>query len=807
MSKTANLFVNLFVVTLVGQLWTACQTVDAADIEINFNRDVRPILSDKCFHCHGPDEASRKAELRLDDEAAIKVDRDGVVVVRPNDPAGSEMIRRIFSDDKSEIMPPHESEKPLSEQEKQILQRWIAGGAKWSQHWGYELPVKNEAPLVKEAGWPRNWIDQFILSRLELERFTPSLDAERVTLLRRVCFDLTGLPPTEEMAKQFLADDSTDAYERLVDQLLSLPGYGERMAVVWLDLVRYADTVGYHGDQTQNISLYRDWVINAFNSNQPFDCFSRDQLAGDLYAAPSTDQIVATGYNRLLQTTHEGGLQAKEYRAVYAADRVRNVSAVWMGATVGCAQCHDHKFDPYTAQDFYALSAFFADVDDEKHFTSGSNSNPTARDPELELPTAEQKTQLDEIISRQAAAKAKLETKGMSEAELKSLRDVVKGSEVELTKLRASFRRTMITVALKTPRVVRILPRGNWLDESGPIVEPNVPKFMSSITATAGTGQRANRLDLANWLVDAKDGSGLLTARVVVNRFWALCFGSGLAGRLDDFGGQGEPPVHPELLDRLALEFVASGWDVKAMMKLIVTSRTYQQSSVGRPELIDLDPNNRLYARQSVFRLPAEMVRDNALAIAGLLVQEIGGPSVKPYQPEGYYRHLNFPERIYQQDNDDSQWRRGVYVHWQRQFLHPMLKAFDAPSREECTAQRAKSNTPMAALVLMNDPTFVEAARAFASQILDSDRKADDGRLTWAFHHAVTRHPTSSELSVLRRLLNKNRESFATRPDDVTAFLNVGLTKQSRDFDSTEFAAWTAVCRAILNLAETNSRN
>ena len=378
------------------------------------------------------------------------------------------------------------------------------------------------------------------------------MDADRAILLRRVCFDLTGLPPTEDMAKQFLADDSADAYERLVDQLLSSSGYGERMAVFWLDLVRYADTVGYHGDQTQNISPYRDWVINALNSNQPFDDFSRDQLAGDLRTAPSTDQIVATGYNRLLQTTHEGGLQAKEYRAIYAADRVRNVSAVWMGATVGCAQCHDHKFDPYTAQDFYALSAFFADIDDEKHFTAGSNANPTARDPELPLPTPEQKTQLEELLNRQQTAKAKLETKGLSPAEETPLRDVVKDGDAKIKKLCASFRSSMITVALKTPRVVRILPRGNWLDESGPIVEPNVPTFMGSITIANGAGHRANRLDLANWLVDAKDGSGLLTARVMVNRFWSLCFGTGLAGRLDDFGGQGEPPEHPELLDRLA---------------------------------------------------------------------------------------------------------------------------------------------------------------------------------------------------------------------------------------------------------------
>ena len=811
MNKSTIFLFNFSVLNLVVLTSTVCHTVYAADSEINFNRDVRPILSDKCFHCHGPDEASREADLRLDDEAAIRMDRDGVVVVRPHDPAGSEMIRRILAQDKSEMMPPPEAEKPLTEKEKQILQRWIADGAQWSRHWAYEMPVRHEASEVKSNDWPRNWIDNFILSRLEHEQISPSADADRITLLRRVCFDLTGLPPTEETAMRFLADNSADSYETLVDQLLASPAYGERMAVFWLDLVRYADTVGYHGDQTQNISPYRDWVINAFNSNQSFDDFSRDQLAGDLRNAPSTDQIIATGYNRLLQTTHEGGLQAKEYRAIYAADRVRNVSAVWMGATVGCAQCHDHKFDPYTARDFYALSAFFADVDDEKHFTAGSNSNPTARDPELQLPTPEQQIQLQELLNRQQATKAKLEAKGLSPAEEKRLRDVVKNGDAEIKKLRASFRSSMITVALKTPRAVRILPRGNWLDETGPIVEPDVPKFMGSIAAADGIRPRANRLDLANWLIDAKEGSGLLTARVMVNRFWALCFGSGLSGRLDDFGGQGEPPLHPELLDRLAHEFADSGWNVKAMMKMIVMSRTYQQSSVNRFELSDRDPNNRLYARQSSMRLPAEMVRDNALAISGLLVQEIGGSSVKPYQPEGYYRHLNFPERTYQQDNDNRQWRRGVYVHWQRQFLHPMLKAFDAPSREECTAQRSKSNTPMAALVLMNDPTFVEASRAFAAQAVDRVKTNDDGdgddRLTWAFHHAVTRNPTPSELNVLRRLLTENRESFATRPEDAKAFLDVGLTKLSSDAETTELAAWTAMCRAILNLAETNSRN
>ncbi len=792
---------------MVGQAVFVINAVNAAGPEINFNRDVRPILSDKCFQCHGPDEATREAELRLDDEAAVRVERDGKFIVSPGNPDASELIRRIMSHDDSEMMPPPETNKPLTEKEKQTLLKWVTDGATWSQHWAYEAPVKHQTPEVRRIDWPRNWIDNFILDRLDNEQLAPSADADRVTLLRRVCFDLTGLPPTTDLAEQFLSDNSADAYDRLVDQLLASPQYGERMAVYWLDLVRYADTVGYHGDQTQNISPYRDWVINSFNDNQRFDDFTRDQLAGDLVSSPSTDQLIATGYNRLLQTTHEGGLQAKEYRAIYAADRVRNLSAVWMGATVGCAQCHDHKFDPYTARDFYALSAFFADVDDEKHFTAGSNSNPTARDPELEVPTAEQQQQILQLKVDLEMAKFDLLVEGLPEGKKTALQDQIKKLDTESKQFRAGFRRTMITVALEQPRVVHVLPRGNWLDETGPIVEPAVPKFSGSLTSGNRTSGRANRLDLANWLVDSEHGAGLLTARVAMNRLWALCFGSGLSGRLDDFGGQGEPPMHPELLDRMAHAFVESDWDTKAMMKLIVSSRTYQQSSVSRSDLLDVDPNNRLYARQSAFRLPAEMVRDNALAISGLLVQQTGGDSVKPYQPDGYYRHLNFPERTYQQDNDDRQWRRGVYVHWQRQFLHPMLKAFDAPRREECTAMRQKSNTPMAALVLLNDPTFVEAARALAARAMNSASKSDDERIAWAFSQAVTRKPAKPELNVLKQLLKENRESFDNRAADAASLLSVGLTQTATSQDPCELAAWTAVCRAILNLSETNSRN
>ena len=368
-----------------------------ADDQISFNRDVRPILSDKCFHCHGPDESAREADLRLDDEDEAKADRDGTFAVRAGLPDESELIRRITSTDEFEVMPPQETNKPLTKKEIRTLRQWIAEGAKWSPHWAYVTPERYEPPKVRQEQWPCSEIDRFVLARLEREKLRPSADADRITLLRRVCFDLTGLPPTPETAQAFLEGDSDDAYASLIDELLNSPHYGERMAMYWLDLVRYADTVGYHGDQTQNISPYRDWVIAAFNDDLPFDQFSREQLAGDLLPEPTQQQIIATGYNRLLQTTHEGGLQPKEYRAIYAADRVRNFSAVWLGGTMGCSQCHDHKFDPYTMVDFYSLAAFFADVDDEGHFKSGTNANPTVRAPELELPTPEQSGHVAEL--------------------------------------------------------------------------------------------------------------------------------------------------------------------------------------------------------------------------------------------------------------------------------------------------------------------------------------------------------------------------------------------------------------------------
>jgi len=744
---------------------------------VDYNRDVRPILSDKCFACHGPDEKHRKARLRLDDaKAALE---SGVLA--SGKPDESELVARLVHEDGPRRMPPARSGKKLTAAEIDVLKRWVAQGAKYAPAWAYVSPSPREVPKTKHPA--ANWIDDFVFSRLEREGLAPSPEADRRTLLRRLTFDLTGLPPTPAEVDAFVQDDAPDAYEKRVDRLLASEHYGERMAIYWLDLVRYADTVGYHGDQDHHASPYRDYVIDAFNLNLPFDRFTREQLAGDLLPNPTVDQKIATCYNRLLQTSHEGGVQAKEYLAIYAADRVRNLSAVWMGATVGCAQCHDHKFDPYTAKDHYALAAFFADVDEEKHLRGGgSDTVPTKRPPEMPVHSRRERERLAALEAKIAAA---------------STPDLVK----ERDALKKATRLVMVTQALATPRTMRLLPRGNWNDDTGPVVEPAVPAFLGKIEKEG----RATRLDLANWLVDAKAGVGGLTARVFVNRVWYLFFGAGLSRSLEDFGGQGEPPTHPELLDQLAVEFVAGGWDVKRLVKSIVMSRTYRQSSVASDALLERDPENRLLARQGRWRLPAEAIRDGALFASGLLVLDVGGKSAKPYQPAGYYKHLNFPAREYVADADARQWRRGVYVHWQRQYLHPMLRAFDAPTREECTAQRPRSNTPLAALVLLNDPSFLECARVLAQRTLAEDGK-DDDRLAFAFRQVTGRRADDVERAALVKHLAASRADYAADAKAATELLKVGRAPLAKDVAPAELAAWTTICRALLNLSETITR-
>ncbi|MEO2021416.1 MAG: PSD1 and planctomycete cytochrome C domain-containing protein [Pirellulaceae bacterium] len=756
---------------------------------IEFTRDIRPILSDKCIACHGPDEKQRKAKLRLDNEASAK---ESVIV--PGDVNASELIARITSTDKELQMPPPGSGKTLSDKEISLLKRWIKSGAQYAPHWAYVAPKRSSPALIKNTGWSMHWIDRFVLARMEAAGEQPAEDADRITLLRRVYFDLIGLPPTPGEVERFLRDKSKEALATVVDRLLSSERFGERMAMYWLDLIRFADTVGYHGDQDHAISPYRDYVIDAFNRNLAFDQFTREQLAGDLLPNATVNQKIATGYNRLLQTSHEGGVQTKEYLAIYAADRVRNFSNVWLGATMGCCQCHDHKYDPYTLKDFYSLVAFFADVDEAQHFKLGSNALPTRRPPEITVLSRQQR-------AAEAKLLAQIESSGKDPGE-SSRRKQLKS---ELATLRKLARPSMITVSIK-PREIRLLPRGDWLDDSGPIMSPAVPEFLGQIHTG---GQRATRLDLANWLVDPKKGAGGLTARVLANRIWYLLMGAGISRSLDDFGGQGEPPTHPQLLDALALELLDHGWDLKHLVREIVLTRTYRQSSRTTTEQLNKDPGNRLFARQSRFRLPAEMVRDNALAVSGLLVNQLGGISIRPYQPAGYYRHLNFPKRTYKSDTNRNQWRRGVYMHWQRQFLHPMLRAFDAPSREECTAQRAHSNTPLAAMALLNDPTFIEAARSLALRVMQEGGDTDSARLVHAFRLTLSRSPTQFESSTLLQLLDQSRRRYEESPQEADRVTKVGLARQkiAAHLKTTEIAAWTTISRVLLNLSETITRN
>jgi len=813
---------------------------------LSFNHDIRPILSRHCFACHGPDSEDRQAGLRLDDrESALQELDSGMRGIIPGKPNESELVARILDSDPDVIMPPPESNHVLTKKQKEILRAWIASGAEYQPHWAYVSPEKHKIPNTVDDEWSLNWIDHFILERLEEKGIPPTTDADPITLVRRVTFDLTGLPPTPSDIDDYLANKSADRYEQLVNQLLASPRHAERLASWWLDLVRYADTVGYHGDQTHSASPYRDWVIAAFQKNLHFDRFTEMQIAGDFSAKNSDehfeDRLLAGAYNRLLQTSHEGGLQVKEYRTIYQADRIRNLSGVWLGATVGCAQCHDHKYDPYTSRDFYALGAFFADIDDETHMGvagrgGGTNTLPTARDPEQAVVGPFDRAQaaaLDTKIQRLRKSlpplpkpKQQEEGKGGEKSEVKvgKKKDTTPVSEEntatkiteppEILQARKHLkalelkrknleRKLMITKQLEEPRVVRIKHRGNWMDESGEIVEPAVPSFLGSIQ-TVG---RATREDLAHWLVaSASDGGvGELTARVTANRIWSIFFGAGLCRSVNDFGGQGEPPDYPKLLDRLALEFFESDWDVRHLIRCIVTSRAYRMSSDATEDVLKHDPENRFLARQGRWRYHAEGVRDAVLLASGLLVERLGGPSVHPYQPAGYYRHLNFPQRTYSQDTDDRQWRRGLYVHWQRMFLHPQLLAFDAPTREECTAQRSRSNTPKAALVLLNDPTFIEAARNLAERALKGS-ESDDDRLTTLWRYAVSRKPDASERKLLKNLLQNSRQEYQESPESAAELLAVGISSSDDTLDAIEHAAWTATARVVLNLRETIGR-
>jgi mono/diheme cytochrome c family protein len=825
------------VLVAVFALFSAARlpAADTAPKPVDYSREVQPILTAHCYACHGPDEGKRKAKLRLDQ-------RDPVVkkAVKPGDAAHSTLIERIVSDDPDQLMPPPSSKKDrLTAAQIDVLRRWIDQGAKFDLHWSYAKPTRAALPAVKNRAWVRNSVDAFVAAGQEAHGLAPAPEADRVTLIRRLSFDLTGLPPTPAEVEEFVNDRSPEAYQKLVDRLLASENFGERMAMFWLDAVRYADTGGYHSDNHRDVWLFRDYIISAFNANKRFDQFTVEQLAGDLLPHPTTEQRIASGYNRLLQTTEEGGAQPKEYTAKYAADRVRNASSVWLASTMGCCECHNHKFDPFTMKDFYSLGAFFADIQEK---AVGRQDQTPIMAPE----TAARVKLLDEQITlfRSALAKPSAEIDALQAAweekaraeggkglpkpvadalavepakrtpqQKQAIADHYRGILPELAALRKALAEvqgqrdaimktvptTLVTTAV-APRVVRILPRGNWLDDSGEVVQPAAPAFLASLD---NKGQRATRLDLAKWLVSPDNP---LTARVFVNRLWKICFGQGIVKSLDDFGIQGAQPSHPQLLDWLASEFVESGWDVKHMLRLLVMSNAYRQSSVGTKEVREQDPANMWLARQGRFRLDAEMVRDEALEISGLLSRKVGGPSVKPYQPAGYWSFLNFPVREWQADKGPEAYRRGLYTYWCRTFLHPSLLAFDAPTREECTVERTRSSTPLQALVLLNDPIYVEAARVFAEHIMKQSGDTA-ARLDWAYHRAVSRGVKPEEVKLLTELYQKHLAEFRADRAGAEKAVAVGQWQVPKDVDTAELAAWTSVARVILNLHETITRN
>ena len=1036
---------------LVGLLLLATL---AAPAQVRFNRDIRPIMSDTCFRCHGPDKNARMAGLRLDlRDEATKPTKSGITPIVPGDPEKSAIVQRIFATG-PRIMPPAFAHKELTTAQKDTIRRWVAEGAKYEGHWSYQ-------PVQRTAAGPGNPVDFFIRDRLTREGLQPSPEADRRTLIRRVSLDLTGLPPTPDEVAAFLKDTTPGAYEKLVDRLLSSPQYAEQQTMHWLDAVRYADTCGFHGDNAFPAWPYRDYVLRFFRDNRPFDDFTREQLAGDLISNATNEQRVASAYNRLNRTSAEGGLQPKEYLAKYAADRVRTTVAVWMGSTLGCAECHDHKFDPFTQRDFYAMKAFFADI---RETGLVPDRGKAAWGSQLALPTPEQQKQAGDLQSRLAAAREHLTAKmaaleprraewekqllarnaaggtawkfqrptsaqsqngailkvyneepvefsryeggtGVAERQpgnglivaggpnpdnetytitlqpgpgtwtalgLEVVQDeslpgvrVARGAdrmilteieaetagvklpfsaaisnltnqseqylpigaidgdpqtgwaitphddqakallalrfaqpvpteagstitvrihqdseirratmgrfrlalsaddylpdpilralrvaeekrtpaqktavaqlfqfampefqpeandaarlEMAAAMLDAAISRVVITEATE-PTVTRVLPRGDWMNETGDIVQPAIPAFLGKLdTGDPAVGERrATRLDLANWLVSPGNP---LTPRVFANRVWRQFFGIGLSKSLDDLGSQGEWPTHQELLDWLAAEFVkpeyrdandhseaAHPWDVKHLIRTIVTSQTYRQSSMSTPQLDERDPDNRLLARQSRFRVDAEVVHDVAMSVSGLLAPKFGGPSARPYEPDGYLATLNFPKREYAASHGADLYRRGVYTFWQRSFLHPSLLTFDAPTREECTINRVNSNTPLQALVLLNDPIYVEAARVFAQNIIQHARDLN-ARVDWAFQRAVSRAPTPPERRTLNDLYAASLTRFRNSPADARQLIHVGESPVPAALPPAELAAMTTVARAILNMHETITRN
>lgn len=774
---------------------------------VDFASEIKPILADKCFFCHGPDADNREADLRLDVAPYLAEDDGGAIA--PGDRESSNIWSRI--NDADDPMPPVYSHKALSPEEVELIGRWIDQGAKYEAHWAYAPVAKPAAPEVEDGGWGRGEIDRFLYTKMRQNSVQPAEDAAPARLLRRLYLDLTGLPPTPAQLEAYLSNPSDDAYAKAVETLMANPRFGEHWAAWWLDLVRYGDSVGFHGDQPHSVWPYREWVINAFNDNMPFDRFSRLQLAGDQLgndeetAEDKNERLFASAYNRLNPVTAEGGAQQKEYRAIYAADRVSNFGEVWLASSTRCCQCHDHKYDPFTAADFYSLAAAFEDIDHPLIANVGANPSwmPYRFLPEND----DQAAQIKELDERYEALLAKHPGAGVYESWIYS-RDAGQAPPggpwvkelKEITKQRNDLAKKiphgLITRARPEPRPTRLLARGNWQDESGPLMTPRPPEFLQGADAAE---MAYSRLDLANWLFEADNP---LTARVVVNRLWSRFFGRGISSNTLDFGNQGDPPTHRDLLDWLATDFVESGWDMQHVMRRIVLSHAYRQSSEQSPKQLKSDPGNKWFARQSATRLPAEVLRDQALAASGLLVERLGGPSVFPYQPKRHWAALNFPRRGYPQSHGDDLYRRSVYTWVQRSFPHPAMTVFDAPNRESCTAKRPESNTPLQALSLLNETLSVEAARHLAARAM-RESEDRDGRIQSMFKLVLLRAPSESERAKLAELHESMMTYFGANPESAKKLCRTGESEADRSLPPIELASYTSIGRVLFNLHET----
>lgn len=800
----------------------------AAD-RVDFGRDVLPILSNNCFQCHGPDAKARKADLRLDVKESALRSKEPVIV--PGKSGDSELIRRISSANARDKMPPPRSNRRLTAEQVATLRRWVDQGAAWGKHWAYETPRRPPLPVVHGASWPKNAIDYFVLARLEREGLKPSREATREALIRRVTLDLTGLPPTPEEADAFLADSSPVAYEKVVDRLLASPRYGERMAWDWLDAARYADSNGYQGDPERTMWPWRDWVVQALNDNMPYDRFTTEQLAGDLLPQATPAQKIATGFNRNHMHNGEGGRIPEETRVENVMDRLETTATIWLGATIGCCRCHDHKFDPFTQKEYYQLYAYFNNTSEDGGIRGGQVS------PVVDFASPEQRARLAEVsrkVKSAAAEVAELEKrlfpqskaatlpaavsaewkkvpdqrtgKGLGEMighfkgqpEYSNALRKLKQSVDERDRQSAGLPQVMVMDELAKPRDTFILVRGAY-NKYGDKVERGVPACLSApgADAAASPGSPKDRLALAQWLVDPAHP---LTARVTVNRYWQAFFGTGLVKTVEDFGVQGERPSHPELLDWLATEFVRSGWDVKRLHRLIVTSATYRQQSKTTPSVIERDPENRLLARGPRYRLPSWMIRDQALAATGLLVPRLGGPPVKPYQPSGVWEEATFGQKSYKQDKGEGLYRRSLYTFWRRIVAPTMF--FDSASRQVCTVKVVRTNTPLHALATLNDVTYVEAARVLAQRVMEREA-ATAARIEMAFRNVTARRPTEVEKRILLDCFERARSMYSADPQAATKLLKIGESPRNDKLDAREHAAYTALCTMILNLDET----